>query len=206
MKDKWGPILIGLVVVAVLTGVAMRYRLIPEIDPTETVSKLAMALEMVYEDGTTRIIDPSSGGFLSLMRPLSILDDTGKELSEINYVVKIQTKYTGQFHAGSIHGTITYQVNDVTKDSHDFESLVDFGSGEWVRVETGGLTKYALRDWGKIGSNSLRIICQATVEVVFDDGTVDSMSGYGGVVVTYQETSDSGITALSITVSPSFLY
>lgn len=205
MGDKWGPLLVGLVVVAVLTGVAMRFRLLPG-DTDETQGTVSMALELVYEDGTSRIVDPSSGGALSILKPLSILDDTGKPLSEVNYVVKVKTTYTGTFYAGSIRGNVITQVNDVSKDTHSFNTQPDIPSGVWVRVISGGVTKYALEDWGKTGQNSLRFVAQVTVEIVFEDGTVDSMTGQGGVVVSFDKTSDSGITALSVSVTPSFLY
>ena len=208
MAQKWGPVLIALVVVAVLTGVAYRFRLIPGPDETDpdTESTLSFAVEMVYEDGTTRTIEPDRGGLLSVLKPLSILDDTGKVLTDINYLVTVQTAYKGDFYAGSIHGSIITQVNDATRDINTFDKQVSFTSGEVVRVMTVSLSHYLLRDWGQVGSNTLRVVCQVTVEVVFEDGDTDSMAGQGGFVVNYTEKYDSAITAISVTVSPSFLY
>ena len=208
MTQKWGPLIIAVLVVAVLSGIAYRMRLIPQIDDTDpdTESTLSFAVEMVYEDGTTRTIEPDRGGLLSVLKPLTILDDTGKVIIDINYLVTVQTSYTGDFYAGSIQGTMTTQVNDATQDIDTFDRQGSFESGEVVRVRTVSLSHYLLRDWGKVGSNTLRVVCQVTVEVVFEDGSTDSMAGQGGFVVNYTEAYDSGITAISVTVSPSFLY
>ena len=210
LYEKWGPIVALLVVVAVLSGIGMRYRLLPGDDTIPdgdalTDGRILMSLEMVYEDGSTRMVDPGAG-FLSIMRPLAILDDTGKALEGINFLVKVKTDYKGTFYAGSIRGKIKTLVNGITKDTDDFDIQTDFGSGETVRVVTGGYTKYALRDWGRVGENELRILVEVTVEVIFENSESDSMAGTGGVVVSYKETSDAGITAISVTVTPTFLY
>lgn len=208
MAEKWGTVFVAIVILAVITGVAYRYRLLPD-DETDLdmESALSFAVEMVYEDGTTRTVEPDRGGLLSVLKPLSILDDTGKIISDINYIVTVKTTYTGQFYAGSIRGSIITQVNDVTQDINNFDQQVTFESGEVVRVMSVSLSHYLLRDWGKVGENTLRVVCQVTVEVVFeDDPEPDSMAGQGGFVINYRETDDSGITALSVTVSPRFLY
>ena len=208
-SGKWGTVFIAIVILAVLTGVAYRLRLFPGDDETDldTESALSFAVEMVYEDGTTRTIEPPKEGLLSVLKPLSILDDTGKVITDVNYIVTVQTSYKGAFYAGSIHGSIITQVNDVTRDINNFDKQVSFESGEVVRVMSVSLSHYLLRDWGKVGSNTLRVVCQVTVEVVFDDDPdPDTMAGQGGFVINYTEASDSGITAISVTVSPSFLY
>jgi len=205
---KENPLILAVVFLVIVIGLSYGLRERPK----EMSGVTTYDVEIHYTDGSTRIISGDKG-LLSIFRgttPLTVVDDTGRPIEEISYTVKVKVTYTGIFYNGKITGTITTQVNDATKDTYAYTKTYAPGTkmpnGNNIIVVTGSVTKYGLQDWGRSGSNSLKVVNQAKVDIWFDDNTQDSKTGQGGFVITYEIIADGGITSVDTTVSPGFLY
>ncbi len=179
------PLLLMIIIIVVGMGLAYGFR------GRETTGISTNDVTINYDDGSSRMIsgDPSIWNKIRGTTLSTVVDDTGKKIESVDFTYKVKVKYSGNFYAGSITGSIKYIVNWQTKDTKTFSKTYSqsnpMPNDKWITVSTGSITKYGLDDWGKDGDNTFRVTNDAVVEIVWDDAEKSTKSGYSGFQFTY---------------------
>lgn len=174
LYEKWGPIIALLVVVSVIMGVAMKYRLLPGGDQT-LEGNMGVALQVTYEDGTTRMIAPDSP--LSAIG-LKVTGLVGGPIASLEPRIKYRANWDGDLRHWEMNGYLRIymdgtKIKDITiaqdASSHTIRkgSYKDLASVSYTATQLENLA-------GTSGRHELKVIGYLALSIVFADGTTDA--------------------------------
>jgi hypothetical protein len=190
MAQKWGPIVIGLIVVAVLTGVAYRYRLLPGDDPAVD-GNMGVALHVTYMDGSTRTIAPETP--LSAVG-LKITGLIGGPIADLEPRIKYRVNWDGDLIDWEMSGYLRlYMDGTVFKDlkiaedgsTHTLRKgfYKDLASVSYSATQLENLAQTA-------GRHELKVVGYLIVSITFADGTVDAKKASHEIVFKFDYEPD----------------
>ena len=162
--------------------------------------QMGIALTIVYEDGTTKTIDP----FKSPTLPLAVTDTSGKAISRIDYKVQINVNWDGEKKSHTVTGSVWYQVNGVNKGSFSISNPTTLDRGVVTTIKTGSISASDLNSWGSQTTvNTLNIAADVDVTVVLTSAAGDIQSTkHGEGYTTFQyNIKPEGITSLQVIVN-----
>lgn len=201
MSQKWGPvrpIIIGLVLVAVLTGIAMRFRLLPGGDSTVD-GNMGVALHVTYVDGTSRTIAPETP--LSAIG-LKVTGLIGGPIANLEPRIKYKVNWEGTLIDWEINGYLRlYMDGTKFKDITIAEdgSTHTLRKGFYKDLASASYTATQLENLaGESGRHELKMIGYLAVEIEFEDGTVDAKGATHEIIFKFDYEPDSFITVFSV--------
>ena len=191
MAQKWGPIIIGLVVVAVLTGVAMKYRLLPNGEDPTVDGNMGVALHVTYMDGTTKTIAPETP--LSAIG-LKVTGLVGGPIANLEPRLKYKVQWEGTLIDWEMNGYLRLYMDgtkfrDITiaedGSTHDLRraSYRDLASASYTATQLEALA-------GVSGRHELKVIGYLAVEIEFEDGTVDAKGATHQIIYVFDYEPD----------------
>lgn len=174
MANKWGPIVIGLVVLVVLTGIAYRYRLFDGDDDEGFDGLMGIELTVIYEDGGSRVYAPEND--LALIG-INIIDNVGRPVQKLIPLAKYRANWDGTLDTFELIGSLkTYMDGDLW-DTINVVQTTNLAKDTYKDVASITYTKLDLEHKSAdAGDHVLTIKASLSLTIVFADGTTDTKS------------------------------
>jgi hypothetical protein len=180
--------------VGTVVGGALTYALILGFKPTG--SSIALSVKLNYEDGTSKTVE-------SGLRPLTIMDTSGKKLSSIDYAVNVYANWEGTATSTAITGSVDFFVSGALKYNLPISYNSLLPKTQNTQVKAGQVTASLIESWSASpGDKTLVIMVGMDLKITFDTGTSDTRSGEGSASFSYK-VQQPGLTVLTVTVSAS---
>ena len=200
LYEKWGPIVAGLVIISVLTGVALRYKLIPGLDDTDFTGMMGVEILVTYANGDTKTIAPENP--LSAFT-LGITGLIGGEISNLEPRIKYKANWEGTLSDWEISGWLkTYMDGTMIDDRAIIENPTTdhvIAKGFYKEIASLSYTASELEDlaWSE-GRHELRVAGFLLLRITFADGTVgDPMSASHDIVYKFDYIEDAPLSMIT---------
>lgn len=203
LYEKWGPIVACLVVLSVITGVAMKYKLLPGFDGDDDALMGMMGVELVvtYADGSTKTIAPETQ--LSTLG-LSIFGLIGGEITNLEPRIKYRANWEGTLSHWEITGFLKTSVDGYSVDELSIIENPTTGhviaKGFYKEIASLSYTANELRNFaGTEGRHEMRVHGFLLLKITFADGTDDMKSAQHEIVYKYDYIADQATSFSMIT-------
>lgn len=169
----------------------------------------AVALTIVYEDGTEEVIDPEED-WTSYFSPLAIKTTTGTPITGVKYKVQVKPVFTGEVTSVSYANCKIYVAVDMSTKTTVASSAFSgsLSSSTWNTVASGTISASQLGTWaGDDGKHMLNVSPQLSISLTFEAGNTITRSASCSAAWSYlkepatSSTPDGTYTSLSVQVA-----
>lgn len=210
-QTQWVQIAVGIVVIAVITGVAMRYKLIPGLDDEDDgalTGMMGVEIFITYANGDTKTIAPETP--LSAFT-LGITGLIGGEISNLEPRVKYKANWDGTLSNWEITGWLkTYMDGTLIDDRAIIENADTahvIAKGFYKEIASLSYTASELEELAySEGRHEMRVAGFLLLRITFADGEDDTKSASHDIVYKFDYIEDAPLSMITEFSIQSYAY
>ena len=211
LYEKWGLIVACLVVLSVITGIAMKYRLLPGLDGEDDgdlTGMMGVEIFVTYANGDTKTIAPENP--LSAFT-LGITGLIGGEISNLEPRVKYKANWAGTLSHWEITGWLkTYMDGTLIDDRAIIENPTTdhvIAKGFYKEIASLSYTASELEDLAFTeGRHEMRVAGFLLLKITFADGDDDTKSASHDIVYKFDYVEDAPLSMITEFSIQSYAY